>query len=78
MSEKSIFAKNLVRARKQRGLKQHEVASAIFKSLKAYQKYEEGKAEADHATLLHICRVFEIDDLHSFLFKDFSLLKNVG
>jgi transcriptional regulator with XRE-family HTH domain len=77
--EKSIFSQNLVKARKLKGLKQREAATAIFKSLKTYQKYEEGRAEPDHETLLKICEVFSVDDLQLFLSSlNYFLLKKVG
>lgn len=64
---KSIFSKNLKAARRLKGWTQKEAAQKLFRSQKAYAKWEEGRSEPPQETLLLICDVFEILDLRLFI-----------
>lgn len=71
--QKSIFSRNLVKARKMKGWSQEQAARQIAKaclceiSKHTYQNWELDRAEPDITSLLYITEAFAIDDLYMFL-----------
>jgi transcriptional regulator with XRE-family HTH domain len=70
-NDKPIWAINLRKARKQLGLTQQEVASKIFKSRQAYDKYESGESEPDIDTWKIIWDLFRVIDPLKFWNEDY-------
>lgn len=54
------FPENLLALRKQKGLKQAEVAAAIGAGTRAYQRYEYGEREPQLSTLVKLAEFYGI------------------
>lgn len=54
------FSENLLALRKEKGLKQTEVAKAIGVGLRAYQHYEYGEREPQLSTLIKLADFYDI------------------
>lgn len=71
--KKSIFAQNLVKARKNKGWSQQGAADAIKEagaekfSRAMLASYECGRTEPDHEGLQNICKAYQVEDLKGFL-----------
>jgi transcriptional regulator with XRE-family HTH domain len=74
---KDILMSNLRYLRACIGMTQEQVAERIFKSPKAYAKYEQGRSEPDIDSLVILSKVFNttVDDL---LTKELNLIKKEG
>lgn len=55
-----IFAERLRESRKEKGLKQKDVAQMLKISESCYGGYEQGYREPDLKTLIKICKVFGV------------------
>lgn len=67
MSAKSIFSRNLVKARKLKGWNQEGAAKTIGIKRPSLGAYEEDRAQPNHDTLKRICEAYDIHDLKSFM-----------
>lgn len=65
--EKSIFSKNLVKARKLKGWKQETAAKAIGIKRSVLGSYEEDRAFPPKESLHKICDAYDVQDLKSFI-----------
>jgi transcriptional regulator with XRE-family HTH domain len=64
---KSVFSKNMIRARKERGWSQQGAAFSIGIKRSVLASYEESRAFPSSATLILIADVYLIEDLQSFI-----------
>lgn len=55
-----IFSQNLLELRKERGLKQQELADALGISLRAYRYYESGEREPQVSLLVRMADFFDL------------------
>lgn len=67
MQAKSIFSRNLVKARKLKGWSQEGAAKTIGIKRSVLGSYEESRAEPPHDTLVKIAEAYHIKDLQSFM-----------
>ena len=55
-----IFSQNLLELRKERGLRQQELADALGISLRAYRYYESGEREPQVSLLVRMADFFDL------------------
>ncbi len=55
-----MLGENLKKLRKSRHMTQQELGKALGVSTSTVGMYEQGRRSPDHATLLNICRLFEV------------------
>lgn len=73
MSEKSTLSKNLIKARKLRRWSQRGAAQAIKEAGAEWfnrpvlGSYEEDRAQPSNATLIVMCKVYQVEDIKAFV-----------